>query len=140
MNGVFKQLLGKHFASQVGEPKDIRRQRLLHAAGLCLNSALTILHIKTGFARSGLYPYIPEVALNSTLVRDPATQFIAERPAKKKRGVDISGKILTDGMVITPIILPVERPQPKIATVAAPKCKQKNTPSTTITTLVVAEK
>jgi hypothetical protein len=140
VNGVFKCLLGKHFESRVGEPRDLKRQRLLHTSGLCLNATLNQLYIQNGFARAGIYPFVPTAPFNSTLVRDPCTQFIPERPAKKKKGVDISGKLLTDGMTIAPIHLPTELPVPQIAAPAPPKPRKKRAKTTTEVALAVVEK
>lgn len=140
VNEEFKKLLGKHWVPITSEPKNEKHEHLLYIAELALNEACIIFNIVTGFAKAGLWPYNPQTPLQSALVRDPATQYIPERKIKKKQGVDISGKVLTDGKVIEPIRLPEVLPQPQLPAPRARKPRKPNTATTTSTAVVVVEK
>jgi hypothetical protein len=140
VNGEFKRLLGKYWKPQLGEMKDVKRERLLYIAGLCLDGACTILNITSGFSKAGISPYSLEAPLNSSLVRDPATQYVSERKTKRKYGPNISGKVITDGMVIPLISLPTELPPPQLPTPRPRKKKNQKASTPTSTALVSTEK
>lgn len=140
VNGEFKRVLGKHWKPILGEPLDIKRIRLLQVSGLALDDACSKLNIITGFAKAGISPFSLEAPLNSSLVRDPLTQWVPERKAKKKQGVDISGKVLTDNTVIVPLQLGDILPQQQIAAPRPRKKKKADTPTPTSTALIASEK
>lgn len=137
VNGMFKYLLGKHFQVVAHEEKALCCIHLLNVAGMCLDAAYSVLHVMTGFARSGIWPLQPEVPFKSSLVRDPTTQYVPECRQKKKLGVEISNKVLTDGKTISPIILPTTLPTPQIAAPPQRKKQKKNAPILNENTLVV---
>src|SRR5690606_10986127 len=58
--GVFKTLLSEHFHPEEGDSRAFRRNKLLAAAALCLDSSLTMLHISTAFSKPGIWPYSPQ--------------------------------------------------------------------------------
>src|SRR5205807_1227108 len=63
--GSFKSLFSKHFKLQLDKSKDVRRIRLLAIAAMCLDSALSLLHITSGFSHAGIFPFNKIAPLNS---------------------------------------------------------------------------
>jgi hypothetical protein len=132
INGTFKQTLAAHFETKPNVKADERRVQLLAIAGLCLQSTLTILNITKGFAKAGIFPFSIDAPLNSSLVKDLTSYMFAERPSKKARGVSISGKVLTDGTVFAPIVLPSSQ---NVISITETACTSSTTDGPTITSL-----
>jgi hypothetical protein len=100
----FKSLLSKHFKPQTDEPKDARRIKLLAIAAMCLDTALSLLHVTSGFVRAGIYPFNKLAPLNSSLLKPLTHTLTIQHSKRRKRGPQISGTLLTGGqpMVLLP--------------------------------------
>ena len=107
---------------------------------LSLKAACSKINIVIGFARAGISPYNMQTLLNSSLVHNPVTQYVPKHKIKKKQGVNISGKVLTNNTVIVPIKLRNVIPQLQIAAPRPRKKTKQKAPLFTSIALVVTEK
>jgi hypothetical protein len=57
------------------------------------------MHIKDGFARTEIYSFSEGVLLNFSLIRSAVSKKNFQPPAKKKRSLFITGKVLTNRKV-----------------------------------------
>ena len=97
--GVLKEHLSKLFLHIPHESAQDRRNRQLHDVSLALSSACCELHIRTGWRRSGLFPFDPQVPLSSPMVVEQAIPRPAPKPVKgKKRLAMHSGTIISNGV------------------------------------------
>lgn len=98
-NGILKNLLSKLFEPIRGEGATDRRNRLLSETYLALTSACCELHIRTGWRKSGLYPFDAQKPLTSPMVSENAMPAPAPKPAKGKKRVAMhSGIIISNGL------------------------------------------
>lgn len=104
-NGELKKLLRANFLPVADEDRPTKRNRLLVTSVFCLQGALIGLHIMNGFRRAGIYPFSKEAPLKSNLIRNPLQELEFRPPLKKKRGITIAGKVLTNGE-LPPLALP----------------------------------
>lgn len=137
----FKRGLQTFFKPHPHESKEEKRIRLLNASVLSLQIALAGAYIMNGFARAGIWPYSCEAPLKSGLVIDPFDNPNPEKPAKRRRGPRISGRILTNGIDVTPAFPALPPPPPKIPLLPPqPPTEDQIEPVTKLITYIVPSK
>jgi hypothetical protein len=57
------------------------------------------MHIKNGFAKAEIYSFSESASLNSSLIRSAVSEKDFQPPAKKKRSLSITSKVLTNRKV-----------------------------------------
>lgn len=101
-NGEFKQKLRERFKVIPNEDASTRRNRLMQISARVLSRVNNKDTIKTGWERTGLWPYNPEVAYRSSAVVEAVEQLPSSGAKKKrKRGVKINGgQIIYNGTTV----------------------------------------
>jgi hypothetical protein len=91
-NGEFKQKLRERFKVIPDEDASTRRNRLMQVSARVLSRVNNKDTIKTGWERTGLWPYNPEVAYRSSAVVE-AIELLPSSGSKnkRKRGAKING-------------------------------------------------
>jgi hypothetical protein len=104
-NGEFKQKLRERITAEMDEDASTRRNRLLQITAKVLSRVNNKDTIETGWRRSGLWPYNPEVAYRSSAVVDSIDKLpSSEQKKKRKRGQKITGgQIIYNGNSSTPL-------------------------------------
>lgn len=97
-NGTFKQQLNQHFKGIKGEPCDLRRNRILLASIISLETALSASYRVTAWRKSGLFPFAPEKILQDGKVAKQLNDenHFQPRPRKRKM-VKFNGGVATKG-------------------------------------------
>jgi hypothetical protein len=100
VNGELKRLLSERFIDVPDETLTVRRNRLLQILHRCLSRAQCRDIILSGFERTGLWPFNPQIVFNSGMVLDSTKPIPAVEPGKKrKRGKNMdSGGIVYFGL------------------------------------------
>jgi hypothetical protein len=95
VNGEFKKHLSTRFQLVDNENYQDKRNRLLFTVSRCLSRVLNKDSILLGFERTGLWPYKPERALYSNMIKTTVKPATTNEGKRIKRGPDISS-----GMVL----------------------------------------
>jgi hypothetical protein len=94
VNGDLKKHLASRFQLIDGESLPDKRNRLLYTVSRCLSRILNKDTILLGFERTGLWPYKPERALNSNMIKTTLKPAPTNEGKKRKRGPDISSGLV----------------------------------------------
>ena len=100
-NGTYKGLLPKNFKPKKGEYINLRRNGVLSGSITALKTALSAHYVQSGWRRSGLFPFNPEMILKSGLVVKTLEDDQSLKTKQKTRiGVPFNGGIATNGELV----------------------------------------
>lgn len=116
VNAQIKQILSRQWKSNLREPLPEKRRRFITVLHRALETVLNPGYIKTGFERSGIWPFHPDVPLASAMVMAPGAAAGPQGPAKNAKRVKLPHGDLLWGsnVVLAPAPKPVPEPPGKI--------------------------